>query len=206
MLEDVVGLLEALRHVPVRIAELIADVRAFEFFRRLVVITVQLAAFGERFVNDRRARLERAFEIVDRRQLVVLDFDQSESLFRRFGVDGRDARDGIADEPDFIGRDDRLVLVGGAVIIVERRQIVARDDGKDPRQLRGLRRVDSHELRVRIRAAENFAHRHVGQFEIDRISRLACGLVLAVDALEPLADDFEAVRSVHISVVPRILF
>src|SRR5881397_2952508 len=57
------------------------------------------------FPNDRAARIECLLRIYDRRENLIVDFDQLEGVLGDVTARSRDRGDGIADEPDFIMRE-----------------------------------------------------------------------------------------------------
>ncbi len=141
-----------------------------------------------RVVELRRVGLQRRDRVGDRRQRLVLDVDRLRRQTRLLGIVGRDECHGLADVPHHAGREHRLVGAHEAELLPGR-QIVGRDHRTDSRHAARGRDVDSHDSRVRVRAAERCAVQHALAREIARVQELSLDLGRRVGARSGFADD-----------------
>ena len=127
------------------------------------------------------------FDARDALQLLVHDLDEVHRVEGRVLVNGRDRRDGVADEAHALDAQRVLVLTDGEDAVGDG-QVLARDDGVDAGERERLRRVDALDARVRLGRAEDFAVEHARQRDVVGEARLAHALRARVHLAEGLAD------------------
>src|ERR1044072_3286889 len=132
-------------------------------------------------MHPRRFPFFRLFDVRDLGQLVIFDLDQLQSFFRDCGIIGQNCGHRIADVAHFVDRHDRLVFIGGAVLVVEGLDMVAREGGDHTAQRLRLRRVYLHKPRMGMRASENSCVSHARQLNIGVVNCLAGDFFNAID-------------------------
>ena len=122
-------------------------------------------------------------------QLFVFDFDQLQRLLGDLRRIGQHRGDRIADIAHLVDGDDRLILVGRAILEVEALDVIARQGRDNAGQLFGFRGIDLDQSRVRHRAAQYPRMGHARQLDIAGIDRLAADFFDGVDPVRIGADD-----------------
>ncbi len=136
--------------------------------------------------DHRRLWFEGAAGVDDRRQRLVLDFDQLERVPRRVAVFGDHEGHLLALEPDLVGGQHRLGVVRqrGHPGQVETGQRLAGDDRLHLRVCLGCTGVDGHDPGMGVRAVQDRAVQHAGQAHI-------------VDVGAPAADEARVLLAGH---------
>ncbi len=129
--------------------------------------------------------------IEHRRQLLVIDFDQRQRLFRSIRCQSGHGGDRIADVADFIDRHDCLIFEYRTIIrfdtlVVE--DIVAREHRHDAGNLQCLGSIDTLDTRVRVRAAQDLSVTHTRYFQVRQILRLPGHFRFVVQTAHRFAD------------------
>ena len=138
-------------------------------------------------MDERRAGLDRFDRIEHGGQVLVLDLDERQRLFRDVRIERGHHGDLLADEAHAIAREQRHVE--HAAPDEEVRHVRGREDREHAGQRASLHGVDADDARVRERAAQGFAPDHPGQRHVRGIPRRARDLVGAVEPPDPLSDD-----------------
>ena len=128
------------------------------------------------FVNQSRSWLQCLVNIQNGRQLFVFHLDQTQRLFSRVHVQGRNRRHRIAHVPHFIHGDDGLIFKYRAVVRLDAfvvKNVIARNHRQHPRNFECLGSVDTLDARVRQRAAQNFSMAHPRHAHVRQILRAA---------------------------------
>ena len=102
----------------------------------------------------------------------------------------RDERDGLAEVPDTVVRQDRLILKLQPVAL-RSRHVLVREHRMHPRHADRPGDVDRGDARVGVRAAHRLTPEHPGRLQIARVRELARDLRDAVDTRDDLADAAE---------------
>ena len=162
VLENAVGGLEGLVGIAVLEMEIERDVG--------VTHTVQVLEVGEGarrlelVVHDDLGRL--GLDLVeDRRQFLVVHFDQARRLLGHVRVARDDGCDRLANIDDLVDGEDRLVVEGGPVIGMrdDLADVGAGDDALDARHLHRLVDVDRLDAAVRDGGTHELGDQHAGQ-------------------------------------------
>ncbi len=124
----------------------------------------------------------------DGAQRLVLDGNEVERRGCDVFVDGRHGRHRIADESDLVRRERVLVLAHREDTEGDG-EVLPRQHGFHAREARRLGRVDAQDLRVRMRAAQQFGVEHPGEKQVVGEDGGARDLGGRVDLAERLADD-----------------
>jgi len=112
--------------------------------------------------NDRAVRIERLLGIYDRRENLIVDFDQFQSVLGDVTARRRNRGDGIADEPDFIVCEaiprptDRKAVHGLRPIL----GVFTGNHRGHAGKFLGLGCVDAFDARVGMRAAQDRREQH----------------------------------------------
>ena len=188
--EDMVGLGEAFPNIAAVELKVRADVGAFD---RLYLGEIGKAGSRQfdRVVDQRRAWFNASLHVEHRRQLLVIDFDQAQRLFR--GIDGqcRHRRHRIADVTHFFHGDNGLIFENRAVIRLDAfvvQDIVAREHRHHAGDFESFGNIDALDARVRVRAAENLAVTHAGDAHVGEIARSAGHFGLVIEPAHRFAD------------------
>ena len=151
---------------------------------------VAVAAEGRRrlealpvLVDERRVVSECRLDVTDGRQRLVLDLDQSDGLIRDLPGQGRDPGENVALEAHLLLREQPSVLDHCAVADV--RHVLVRQHGEYSRQRPRLRRVDTHDPRVRVVGVAETGMHHAGESHVSRIAADSRHLLPSVRADEP---------------------
>ena len=123
--------------------------------------------------------------VEDRRQDLVLDLDQVDSLAGYLQRVGGHGRNGLAVVPHLLLGEDVLVDHVEAEPVVE---LGADEDGADSRQGLGARDVDPEYAGPRVGALLDLGVEHARKAHVARVDRLAGELLDGVDAALRLAD------------------
>ena len=202
VLEDLVGLGEALVHVAPGVVVGVADVGAAELLGHAVGVAVKLVRVRHHLVHQRRVRRHRVSNVGDRGKLLEFRFDEGQRLGCGGLVIGRHHGHRVAVVTDLVQGDDGLVLVGRAEVRVHAVQGLAGEHRGHPRQRRRLARIDAEQARVREGAAQDLAVEHPRDLQVHGVDGLAGGLDHAVHPLLGLADDLVFRRFAHGSSLP----
>src|SRR6185312_12239822 len=142
-----------------------------------VLLDVALALIADGVHHDavedlRRVAGHRLLDVRDVLEHVISDLDEARRVFGLLFRVGGDGRDRIA----------LIERLRGRLIFPDERRAHAR---------RGFRRahVDRHDLRVRIRRADDLAVDHPGPVDVEAVLRAPGDLVRTVEALHPRAED-----------------
>ena len=169
---------------------------------------VHLAGF-EVVVQQRRGVEHRVADVEDGRELLVLDFDQGDGVFRDVVVGGGDGGDGVALVEHLVGGDHVVeqplevgaALAGVDVLVGGAGEVGVGDHGEHAGQGTSLGGVDRLDLGVRMRAAEDAPVEHAGQGEVGPVLGRAGDFVNAVVADRAGADDLVVAGSgCHVGV------
>ena len=154
----------------------------------VVLLAVQVVA------DHRGVRRQRAADVDDRRQDVVLDVDELEGVPCGVPVLGHHERDLLALEAHLVGGQHGLHVVGqrGHPRQALRGQVGAGDDGLDLGVGLGRGHVDAHDGGVRHRRAEDREVQHAGQLDV-------------VDVLAHAADEARVLLAEHPAVADGVL-
>ena len=182
VLEDMVGLCEALLDVTPCVAEVVAHVGALEPVRRAVLGAPQLGLGDIAFMHLRSARRQGVVHVVHEGQFLVLDIDEPQGLLGHQLVRGQHRGHRVADVADLVHRHHRLVLVGGAVFVVESFELVPGQDVDDPRHGPGLAGIDLEDPRMRQGAPQDLGIRHARKLDVPGIKGRARNLLHRVEA------------------------
>ena len=154
-----------------------------------------LDVIGGVFVNDRGVRRKRLLRRERRRQFLVGHLDRGGGCARqRFGLGG-DGGHRLADIAD-LSLGQRMLVLDERAHAPMLLQIVAGDDRVHARHGGGLRDVVADDARMRVRALQQRAMKHVGTIQIGDILCAAGYLLLRLDLRRRLADG-KAERLVH---------
>ena len=137
-----------------------------------------------------RLLLERALHVDDRLERLVLDDDRGERAARLLRMLGGDDRDRLADVPDAVDREHRLVGELEPVSFLPGTSACV-STAWTPGSVERRREVDRDDPRVGVRAAQRVAPEHPGRGEVARVRELARHLrrrVVPQDALADAAD------------------
>ena len=119
-------------------------------------------------VNERGAGFQSFDRIIDVRELLVLNIDQSNRLFRDLLIIGRHRRHRIAAHPDFVVSQDRLVLHARADVNIF--NVRAGQHGAHAFQRLCFGSIDIDDPRVRHRSAQNFSPEQIFERQVRRVS------------------------------------
>ena len=159
-------------------------------------MNVAASAFVDMLLMDnRRAWLRRFKEVGGCRQFFIFHVDQRTRLLGDLPSVGGDCGDDIADAAYFVDDEHRLVFDSGAKIGIQSRQIVARDHGVDTGKSRGFARVDAHEFRMGIGAAQRLGVELSGELHIGDIAHRAADLGAPADHFNVGADEAHGLLS-----------
>ena len=120
--------------------------------------------------------LQRLVNVQNRRQFLVVDFDQAQRFFRRIDAQGRNRRHRIADMAHFLHGDDRLIFEHRTVVRLDAfvvQNIVARQHRHDAGNFQRLGSIDLLMRACGIRTAENLAMAHPRDAHVGKILRPA---------------------------------
>ena len=149
MLQDEVGLSKAFLDVaffPLEPSQTVMQIGGENLFRRAIVI-------GNVVMKLWRSRRHRFERIENRRQQLVVDFDQTNRLFGGIDRLRRHRRHPIADETDLVPAQNRHI----ANLFADKKtfDISAGDDRAYARNFFGPRNIHAPNARMRMRAAQN---------------------------------------------------
>src|SRR5262245_7545202 len=168
----------------------------------------------EFIVDDRSARAQRRFRVDDGREGVEIEGDQLSGVFGGVAARRHDDGNGLADMPDFVMRQQRLLGID-ELVLDERRpfagerelrvrhrrqelqQIRAAQGTGDARRRGGARQIHSTDARMRDRSSDENAVQHVRQSEIGNELSAAGQQAMILAAWYGAADERHFVGIVH---------
>ena len=202
LLDDHVGLGEALGHVAAPELRLLGDVDRLGRLR--LRRHARHAAVGERFAriglgsgfgDGRRSRLHGLERIDGGGQHLVADIDEIEGFLGDRQLVGGHRRDRLPDEDHAIdgqhgvGARRRLALQLG--------NVGGRDDRAHARKRPRPARVDTHDTRVSVRAAQELGVQQAARLEIGDVLHLAGHLFRSVRPRDGEPDALDVTRGLH---------
>ncbi len=143
---------------------------------------VGVAVGGPVDVHERRVGRQRGLEVVDDRQLLVLDLDQVDGLLRDLGRERRDGRDGVALVAHVLLAEEVAILHEVAVEDVG--HVGVGRDGEHAGERLRLGRVEPRDAAVRHAGELELRVQHAREVQVGRVAAGARDLVRAVCADE----------------------
>ena len=143
---------------------------------------VGVAVGGPVDVHERRVGRQRGLEVVDDRQLLVLDLDQVDGLLRDLGRERRDGRDGVTLVAHVLLAEEVAILHEVAVEHV--RHVGVGRDGEHAGERLRLGRVEPRDAAVRHAGELELRVQHAREVQVGRVAAGARDLVRAVCADE----------------------
>ena len=163
------------------------DVTRLELDVREVVAAVLL-------VEERRVRLERPLRIDDRVERLVLDLDELAAVLGDVAGRGDHGGDGLADVANAVDWQQRAVPFPrlrprrAGDDLGHSLEVAGRDDGGDPVERPRLRRANTKDVRVRVRAADERNVEHPRQAHVVEESCAAAEELRVLHAWQALTD------------------
>ena len=143
---------------------------------------VGVAVGGPVDVHERRVGRQRGLDVVDDRQLLVLDLDQVDGLLRDLGRERGDGRDGVALVAHVLLAEEVAILHEVAVEHV--RHVGVGRDGEHAGERLRLGRVEPRDAAVRHAGELELRVQHAREVQVGRVAARARDLVRAVCADE----------------------
>ena len=164
------------------LGEGLGDIAAFDVHRHCNIV-------GLVIMHQRGAVLHRFFGVEDPGQRFPIDLDQIDGLFGDIGIYGRDCGDFFANVTSLSDR--KNILIGKKRAPGSFDSIFSGDHGAHAANFFRLAGVDAADPRMRERAAQHFADKHIGKKNIRDEFRITSDLVEPFDSLNAPADDRE---------------
>ena len=157
----------------------------------------------------RRAGFQPFARIGDRRQLIVVDFDQRRGILGDAAIVGDDERNRLADIEGFVvDKEARLGIelhCGGRerernpVAGQKRPQVGIEQDGMHALDRLRCRRVDAFDARMRRAASRKYRMQHVGQDDVVDIARFSTQQPRVFDAGDRAPDQLAQKFARHVA-------